>query len=138
MRIDDRARRALLIARHHLGRTGHDALSATRDLLALHSSDPATPHLALWARVDRYQPADLERALEAELCRLHAMRRTLWIAATDEVPTLDASVTRDIAAKERRGYGRRSRRRTSWVMDATWVPSGVNTLPMVRPRAPPS
>ena len=92
------------MARHHLARTGADPVEATRDLVALHSSDPLTPHLALWARVADYQPEALDRAIAEgdALWRLHAMRHTLWVACTGEVGVLDAAVGQDVARKERK------------------------------------
>ncbi len=102
--IDTATRRARLVARHHLARSAASAVQATTDVVALHSSDPITPHLALWARVEGYRPVDLDAELAAEgaLWRLHAMRRTLWVADASEVGMLDAAVGRDIAVKERK------------------------------------
>lgn len=102
--VDDAARRRRLVARHHLNRTAPDIETAVADLVALHSSDPVTPHLALWARVPDYAPADLDRALAdaRTLTRLHAMRRTLFVVHRDDTPALLAGATADIAAKERR------------------------------------
>lgn len=105
--IDDAARRSRLVARHHLARSAATVATATRDLVALHSSDPLTPHLALRARVPGYRTADLDASLEATtdaqdaLWRLHAMRRTLWVAPAEDVGWLDASVGRDVARSER-------------------------------------
>lgn len=79
-------------------------VTAVRDVLTLHSSDPTTPHLALWARVPGFTTDDLDHALarDRDLWRLHAMRRTLWICATDEAGMLDAAVGRKVARAERR------------------------------------
>lgn len=103
-KIDTATRRARLVARHHLARSATSAAQVAADLVALHSSDPLTPHLALWARVAGYRPEDLSAEMSAQgaLRRLHAMRRTLWVAHADEVGMLDAAVGRDIAAKERK------------------------------------
>jgi hypothetical protein len=97
-------RRARLVARHHLGGTGPDVLAVTRDLVAVHSSDPITPYLALRARVAGFRIDDLDAALHADrtLWRLHAMRRTLFVVAADEAPVLRAACGRDVAAAERR------------------------------------
>lgn len=92
------------MARHHLGRTAADADDAVRGVVALHSSDPLTPHLACRARVAGFVTDDLDRTLyeERTLWRLHAMRRTLFVVPADEAAVLDAAVGRDIAARERR------------------------------------
>lgn len=100
----DATRRARLVRRHHLARTAPDVETATRGVVALHSSDPVTPYLASWARVPGFVTGQLEEALydRRALCRVHAMRRTLWVVATEEVPLLDAAVGADVAARERR------------------------------------
>ena len=87
-----------------MARTAGDVLDATRGVLALHSSDPCTPHLAMWARVEGFETGDLDRALieTRSLWRLHAMRRTLFVVARDEAPMFLAAAAVDIASKERR------------------------------------
>lgn len=95
-------RRARLWARHHLRRDA-DVVNAVRDLVAVHSSDPLTPHLAAWSRVPGYQVEALHDALEVRaLWRMHAMRRTLWVVDADEAPIFDGAAGRVVAAKERR------------------------------------
>jgi hypothetical protein len=103
IRIDDHERRRRLVARHHLARTARDPVAAVRSVVAQHSSDPVTPYLAAWARVPDFVTHDLDSALyEARtLWRLHAMRRTLFVVATDEAPAVMAAATRDVARKER-------------------------------------
>jgi len=101
--IDAAARRRMLVARHHLARTASTVTEATADLLALHCSDPITPHLGLWARVVDYEPAHLDRCVaNASLWRVHAMRRTLWVASAAEIGMLGASVGDKIARAERK------------------------------------
>jgi hypothetical protein len=92
------------VIRHHLGRTAADVLAATRGVAALHSSDPATPYLALRARVARFLPADLNHALlvERNLWRLHAMRRTLFVVPAAEAALFEAAATREVSRRERR------------------------------------
>ncbi len=103
-RITDAERRARLVARHHLARTAGDVVDAVRGVVALHSSDPITPHLGSWARVAGFGTEDLDRALyEARtLWRLHGMRRTLFVVPADEAAVFAAAAGRDIAEKERR------------------------------------
>lgn len=100
--IGNGQRRGWLVARQHLGRTAPDPEAAIRDLVAMHSSDPLTPHLGLWARVEGYEPPMLEERSPDPLWRLHAMRRTLWVACRDEVGMLDAAVGRKVADRERK------------------------------------
>lgn len=100
--ISPEARQRALVARHHLGRGAPGILEAVDDLIALHSSDPLTPHLALRARVGGYRPALLDDAVPHDLWRLHAMRRTLWVAPSSTVGRLDAAVGQAVLLKERR------------------------------------
>lgn len=102
-RFTSAQRRHRLVVRHHLARTGTDPVQVTRDLVALHASDPATPVLSLWARLPDYQVADSDGALYEErgLWRLHAMRRTLWIVRTDDAPHVMAAASAAVARTER-------------------------------------
>ena len=99
-KVSTEARRRALVARHHLHRPDNDLHAVVADLVAVHSSDPLTPHLGLWARVGGYTTEPLERAMPATLWRLHAMRRTLWVAPTASVGWLDASVGQAVLRKE--------------------------------------
>lgn len=103
-RITDGERRRRVIARHHLGRTAPDVESAVADLVVLHSSDPISPHLSLWARVPEFTVDDLDDAIREHrtLWRLHAMRRTIWIAGAHEARVLEGAAGRKVAAAERR------------------------------------
>ena len=97
-------RRARLVTRHHLDRSAAGVREAVTDLVAVHSTDPATPYLSLWARIPGFSTADLEDALyeERRLWRLHAMRRTLFVVGAEDQPVLDAACARKVAAAERR------------------------------------
>jgi hypothetical protein len=102
--LGDDQRRARLVVRHGLGRRPSDPLRATRSVVALHASDPATPYLGLWARVAGTTTGDLDHELygDRRLWRLHAMRRTLFVVPADEHSVFDAAATRAVAAAERR------------------------------------
>ncbi len=104
MRIGDEERRRRLVARHHLGKTAGDGAEATRGVAALHSSDPITPYLATRARVGGMTTADLDRLLfeERRLWRMHAMRRTLFVVAAEEVSVFEAGAARAVARRERK------------------------------------
>lgn len=103
-RISTKARRARLVARHHLGRTARDPLQAVAGVVAMHSSDPVTPHLAMWARVVDFEVADLEECLydARQLWRMHAMRRTLFVVPTDGAEMFVAGACAGHASRERR------------------------------------
>lgn len=98
-------------------------MQVARDLVGLHSSDPATPHLSLWARVPDVTVGDIEDSLyeQRELLRLYGMRRTLWVVPRDVAEDMDAACTRKIAEEQRRriiGYMERG----GWHGDASaWL-----------------
>jgi DNA glycosylase AlkZ-like len=75
-------------------------------LVALHSTDPASVHLAVAARTagEGATIADVDRALydDFSIVRVMGMRRTVWAVPADLVPVVAAACGRDIAAVERR------------------------------------
>ncbi len=98
-------RRARL-ARNQLlcGRAVPDAPAVTRSLVALHSTDPASVHLAATARGC---PATGEQSTETALydartlVRMLGMRRTMFVVNVDFAAVVHAATTRSIAARER-------------------------------------
>ena len=76
-------RRARLGVRHHLAPTARapDVVTATRGMLALHGTDPATVYLSAWARVTGHLVPELEKALydDRVLIRMLGMRRTMFV-----------------------------------------------------------
>ena len=75
-------------------------------LVALHSSDPASVHLAVAARTagPGATIVDIDRALyeDRTIVRVMGMRRTLWAVPADLVAVVAAACGREIAADERR------------------------------------
>ncbi len=105
-RIGTEERRARLARRHHL-HPGHRASSPTeaaRDQVGLHTSDPATPFLSAWARVEDLAIGDMEDCLydHPSLFRVLGMRRTLFAVPADLVPLLHHGCALPLAAPERR------------------------------------
>lgn len=98
--IDDDERRRRLVRRHHLDGSAINAHEVVASGVALHSTDPATPHLSCWAR----GADDLDTAMyeTRTLWRLHAMRRTLFVIDRTEAPMFHAAVGARIAGDERR------------------------------------
>jgi hypothetical protein len=106
-------RRARVVARHHLAGDAPDVDTAVDDLVAMHASDPATPHLGVAVRTgdgtdaagdpmlgDRgLADALFERRV---LWRRHAMRRTLFVIPAHRAGTVHAAVGREVALRERR------------------------------------
>jgi uncharacterized protein YcaQ len=67
---------------------GRDLMAIVRDIVALHTTIPTTPHLSLWARMTGYARGDLDAALyeQRSLVRFLCMRTTLHIVPVDELP----------------------------------------------------
>lgn len=76
----------------------------TRSLVGLHGTDPATPYLSLWARLPGFTVTDLDSALyrDRQLVKHMAMRRTLWVVHTDDLPAVQAAASDRVAATERK------------------------------------
>ncbi|HEX5090609.1 MAG TPA: winged helix DNA-binding domain-containing protein [Nocardioides sp.] len=99
--ISDAERRARLMQRHALS-PGHrtaDPEAATRAVTVLHSTEPATVYLSVWARVDAVTVADVDRALyvERSLVKQLAMRRTLFVFPRDLLPAAWGSASARVA-----------------------------------------
>ena len=99
-------RRVRLATRHHLGPAARtDDVTAIADgVVALHSSDPVSVYLSATARMATPSIAAVETALYSErsLVRLHAMRRTLWVATPAVARMAHASSTTRLVAAQRR------------------------------------
>ena len=99
-------RRARLGVRHHLAASAQapDVVAATRGMLALHGTDPATVYLSAWARVTGHLVPELEKALydDRVLIRMLGMRRTIFVVPVELAPVVQAGCTRAIAVRERR------------------------------------
>lgn len=60
---------------------------AVTALVALQAQTPASPYLALWARVHRFDPADLDRAfVEGSVAKASLMRVTLHAVSASDYP----------------------------------------------------
>jgi hypothetical protein len=105
--IDDAERRARLGRRHALAPQHRvtDALAATRAMTVLHATEPATPYLSLFARIDSFARADLDDALfeSRSLVKQLAMRRTLFVFPRDLLPAAVSGPSARVAQQE---YGR--------------------------------
>jgi hypothetical protein len=105
-RIGVDQRRARLGWRHRLAAEARasGAAEVTESLVALHSTDPASVFLAVFARTGTGDVAEVERALyeERALVRMLGMRRTMFVVPAEVAPVVQAACTRAIAAQQRR------------------------------------
>jgi hypothetical protein len=99
-------RRARVSVRHRLvpATRATDVLTAVRDLVVLHATDPTTVHLSARARLVDHEVAELEQALyeDRTLVRMLGMRRTIFVVPLELAPVVQAACTRAIAVVERR------------------------------------
>lgn len=97
-------RRARLANRHFLSRPATSVVDTAADLIGLHATDPATPYLSMQARLPGFSVPDLDAALyqHRSVVKHLAMRRTLWVVPTGDLPSVQAAASDRVAANERR------------------------------------
>ncbi|OMB78432.1 winged helix DNA-binding domain-containing protein [Mycolicibacterium conceptionense] len=97
-------RRARLARRHFLSQPASSVADTTGAVVGLHATDPSTPYLSLWARLQGFTTDDLDRELYAKRTMLKhlAMRRTLWIVRVDDLPLVQAGASDRVAGNEER------------------------------------
>jgi hypothetical protein len=93
-----------MVRRHHLAGDADGPEAVTRALIALHASDPASVYLSVLARSAVSTLADVADAMyeRRSLVRWMAMRRTLFVFAREDIPTVQAAVSTPLAAMLRR------------------------------------
>lgn len=79
-------------------------MEAAASMVALHATDPAGVFLEARARMTDSSPASISRELydDRTVFRLWAMRRTLFLAAIDDLPVIHAAASRAVGEMERR------------------------------------
>ena len=106
IKISTQQRRWRLAVRHRLTpeQRVDDVTTICDDLVALHSSDPATVHLSAAVRMATPSIESVERTLyeDRSLVRHHAMRRTLWVMSPKIAQLAHAAATAKIARAERK------------------------------------
>ena len=97
-------RRARLADRHGLVNSPSDPVAASRTMVGLHSSDPATVFLSIRARIAAITLGEIEAALyeDRSLLRILGMRRTMWVTPTDFASVVDSSSTRALVESQRK------------------------------------
>jgi hypothetical protein len=81
--------RATLHRQLLLERVRRPALDVIRDFAGLQAQNPRDPYLALWSRLDRFEPEELEALLlERTVVRLGVQRGTVHAITADDCPVL--------------------------------------------------
>ncbi|HEY7761917.1 MAG TPA: winged helix DNA-binding domain-containing protein [Actinomycetota bacterium] len=102
--IDVDERRARLGVRHRLAPPAPGVDEAFGSIVGAHSSDPATVFLSAWARVEGFEPTQLERALyeRRSLVRMLGMRRTLFVVPADLAGVMNEACTKALVPGQRK------------------------------------
>src|SRR5437879_13925873 len=111
--------------RHHLA-PGNRAATATqvaRDLVGLHSTDPATVFVSAWARMKNADVAGIERELydERSLVRVLVMRRTAFVLPPDVAAIALAACSRSVGRVQRNQL-------VKWIEQAGMAKDGAGWL----------
>jgi Winged helix DNA-binding domain len=104
--IGNQERRRRIGVRHRLapGTKAATLRETAASMVVLHATDPAGVFLEARARMVDSSPAAISREMydDRTVFRLWAMRRTLFLAAIDDVPVIHAAASRAVAETERR------------------------------------
>ena len=77
--------RTLLARQHLLERAAMPALAMIEHLAGMQAQEPKDPYVALWSRIEGFQPAELESLLlERRAVRSVLMRSTVHLASIDD------------------------------------------------------
>ncbi len=109
-RFDTTERRARLARRHHLAPDARASgiAEAARDLVGLHSTDPATVYLSTFNRTapgdPEADPAAIGRTIydDRSVVRMLGMRRTMFVEPLELVPVVHAAYARANGGQQRR------------------------------------
>jgi hypothetical protein len=101
--LDDGERRARLGVRHALARPVADPTAAARAVACLHATEPASVHLAAWARSGATL-AEVDAALydDRSLVKQLAMRRTVFAFPRELLPAVWGSASARVAGQQLR------------------------------------
>lgn len=100
MRLTVRAlNRATLARQLLLRREPLDVVEGVRRLVALQAQEPASPYLALWNRLEGFDPAALDRAFaDGAIVKAQLFRITLHAVEAAEYPAFHAAMTPSLRA----------------------------------------
>jgi hypothetical protein len=86
--------RQLLLRREKL-----TVVEAVRRIVALQAQEPATPYIALWNRLSRFDPSDLDRAFaDDEVVKGQLLRVTLHAVDASDYPAFHLAMQRTLRA----------------------------------------
>lgn len=97
-------RKRTMVRRYCLGGDAKSPEDATRAMLVLHATDPASVYLSVLARSAGSTLADVSEAMyeRRSLVRWMAMRRTLFLPLREDVPLVQVPVSTPLAATPRK------------------------------------
>ena len=85
--------RATLSRQHLLGHSSKPALEMIDHLVGMQAQNPHDPYFGLWARLDRFDPADLSTAISRrQAVRTAYLRATIHLVTSDDLLELDPTV----------------------------------------------
>lgn len=118
-------RRARLAIRHHLAPKSRvkSATEVARDLVGLHSTDPATVFVSAWARMKKADIEGIERELydDRSLVRVLVMRRTAFVLPPDVAAIALAACSRSVGQVQRNQL-------VKWIQQAGMAKDGATWL----------
>jgi hypothetical protein len=81
-----------------------DIPGLARALVSLHATEPTSVYLSAWARLEGFERDDMDQALfdEHSVVRWLAMRRTMWVVASDDLPMVHQAVVPRLLGPEQR------------------------------------
>jgi Winged helix DNA-binding domain len=99
--VGDDERRARLGVRHALAAPVSDTLAAARAVTCLHATEPASVHLAAWARSGATRDeVDLALYVDRSVVKQLAMRRTVFAFPRELLPAVWGSASARVAAQQ--------------------------------------
>ena len=118
-------RRARLAIRHHLAPRSRvkSATEVARDIVGLHSTDPATVFVSAWARMKNADVEGIEGELydERSLVRVLVMRRTAFVLPPDVAAIALAACSRSVGRVQRNQL-------VKWIEQAGMAKDGAGWL----------
>jgi hypothetical protein len=94
-----RLNRATLDRQLLLRRAPLDAVAAIHRIVALQAQAPASPYIALWNRIEAFDPADLDRAFaDHAVVKATLMRVAMHAVAATDYPALHEAMQRTLQA----------------------------------------